>query len=252
MKELFEQLGLGDKEMRVFLALAETGKATAQALGKKISIPRTTSYSVLANLVEKGLVSQETTGATTFFIPNNPSSILRMIEKEQEHLDGKALAAKEFIKLVAPYFKSKNFHIPKLQFFEGEKNVEAMLYDFMPLWNESMYASDKTWWGYQDPTLLESYTKWLYWSWKTHKEDQVINLFSHKASIERKLKKPPVEREIRVVPDAFKFNSTIWVCGDYIIMIMTREKPHYSFQILDPVFASNLKMIFKLLWNSRF
>jgi hypothetical protein len=80
-------------------------------------------------------------------------------------------------------------------------------------------------------------------------ENEKICLLSNKSPTEKKLKNKIAKREIRHVPKNFEFSSTIWVLGDYVITIMTRQKPHYAFVLKDSVFAANQRLIFQLLWE---
>jgi hypothetical protein len=34
------------------------------------------------------------------------------------------------------------------------------------------------------------------------------------------------------------------------VLLMTLQEPHYSFELRDTVFASNLRVVFQLLWSS--
>lgn len=250
IKEKFQELGLNSTEAQVYLALAELGKASAQVLSRKATLARTTVYSALDNLVKKGLVSLDAQSSTRFFVANEPGSLLKMLEAERNAIGKKEKVAKLLMEEISPFFKSANFSIPKLQVLEEAKNVENMLYTFLPDWNRSLVEGDNTWWGYQDPTLLENYSEWIYYTWKTMPKEQKIWLFSQADPLRKKLKGMPRDREIRPVPKGINFSSTIFICGEYIVLLMTKHKPHYAFQIKDAVFASNLKAIFMMLWQA--
>lgn len=245
----FFKLGFNSTEVIVYLALAEIGKSTAALLAKKVNIPRTTVYSSLDNLQIKGLVSVEKKKKVTFYTANNPQAILRNIEKEKKEVISRENFAKNLVQEILPYFKSKNFSIPKIQFFEGQKNVESMLYQHTERWHESMAKYDSIYWGYQDHTFVENYMDWLEWSWKIRPDNIQIKLISNKARIEKSLKGKVSGRHILQVDKNLDFSSSIWICGDYIVLIMTRQEPHYSFQLMDPVFATNLRSLFQLLWQ---
>ena len=73
---------------------------------------------------------------------------LRLQQKHESALD--------LVELIAPRFRSRNFSIPKLQFFEGRANVESMLYDNCREWQRSISYVDYVWWGYQDHSVLQS------------------------------------------------------------------------------------------------
>ncbi len=246
-----QKLGFSKNETKIYLCLAEVGKATASFLGKKANIPRTTAYSVLDNLVERGVVSEEHEKNTTFFLINDPSSLYRIIEEERKRTEEKEGAVKDLIDLISPYFQSKNFSVPKFQFFEGKKNVNNMLYSMSKDWQKAIIKSDRTWWGYQDNSFVAAYREWLEWYWQEIKQDRErIWLLSNVNQTEKSLRGKVADRIIRAVPDNITLSSTIWILGgEYIVLIMTQQQPHYAFQIHDKVFGSNLQSLFELLWS---
>ncbi len=250
LEPLFRELGFSPNEIEVYLCLADLGKASAATIAKRTSIPRTTAYSVLSSLIAKGVCSENTDSDSTYFCINSPSSLMRIVETEKDALAVKEQSCRRLIELASPLFRQQNYSVPRLQFFEGNKNVKSMLYDYTDAWHKSITEFDNTWWGYQDPSLLEEYTDWLYHHWKVRDPELKIQLFSQPAKIERKLKGTPDKRVIRSLPPGYNFSSSIWICGEYIIMLMTKQNPHYAFQIKDSVFASNLRLIFELLWTT--
>lgn len=249
MQEYFQTLGFHANESKVYLALAELGKASPAILAKRIGLPRTTVYSILESLSEKGLVAAEKQMQRTYFSALPPSALSRTIETERANLKEKERAASELEQLVSPFFRSVNFSIPKMQFFEGKNAVSNLLYEQGMKWGESTQQYDSIWWGYQDHTFVEQYRTWLDWYWPNRGPEEKVQLISNRTPIERELKGKIKNREIIVGPKGFHFSSTIWVCGDYIILIMTRQEPHYAFQIKDTVFAANMREMFKMLWT---
>ncbi len=250
MKEiLLKKLGFNATETKIYLLLLELGKSTANILSKRLGIPRTTVYSALGNLVTKGIVSEEKESSVTFFIIQSVNSLERMIENEKRELKSKEDSMKALLPQLQSLFQSTQYHVPRIQYFEGNKNVENMLYDFSKTWQEEVMKTDKVWWGYQDHTFVESYMKWLQYYWEMKQPDEVVQLLSNASEVEKKLKGKIQNRDIRPVPSGYNFNSTIWVLGDCIVMIMTQQSPHYAFQIRDPLFAGNLRELFKMLWE---
>jgi len=249
MEQTFKQLGFTTNEASLYVMLAETGKSTIQLLARRAKLPRTTAYSVLEGLAQKGLVSEEKRGASRFFVANQPETLLRMIKREREELTKKEKIAQLFVEELRPLFKSKYFSVPKIQFFEGREAVEEMLYDFTPRWIDSMKAADNSWWGYQDHTFVEQYRGWLEYYWTVKPPQSQIQLISNDAPIEKELKGKVAGRRILPIPLGFDFSSTIWVTGEYLILVMTRNEPNYSFVIKDAVFAENMRLVFQLLWG---
>ncbi len=85
MKEQLIQIGFGDKEADIYLALAKLGKANIAELMKKISVERRTIYDVLERLMQKGWVSYYEENKKKYYVPVKPELILEDLEhKKQE------------------------------------------------------------------------------------------------------------------------------------------------------------------------
>jgi len=236
-------------EAELYLRLAESGRSSAHALAKRAGLPRTTTYSVLDSLVRKGFAAVDRGKKVSAYVANDPSVLLRQVEREREDISKRELEAKSLVELVRPSFRSQFYHVPKTKFYEGRDGVEQMLHENLPIWQTSMAQFDSTWWGYQDHTFVEFFRPFLVHSWEHRSADEKIHLVSNVSAVEEGLRGKVRGREIRSIPDLLEFSSTIWVLGDYIVLIMTRHKPFYSFQIHDPVFGANLRSVFQLLWR---
>lgn len=253
MHQLFSSLDISNNESSIYLALAEVGKASAALLAKKVQIPRSSAYTALDALLKKGLVAIERTQGVSLYVPNQPTALLRMVADEKERfardLVRREAAASELIPLLNPYFRAQNYSVPKLQFFEGTANVKSMLYDHCGDWQRSIANYDSTWWGYQDPHFVETYREWLDFYWSSMMENEKIWLLSNRSETEKRLKGRVARRLIKAVPKQSQFSNTIWILGDYIVTIMTRQQPHYAFQLQDAVFAANQRSLFQMLWG---
>ena len=257
LEEFFQKIGLSQKEARVYLRLAESGKSSASQIAARCKLKRPTVYSILQSLEDKNLVQQvqEANQPQAFYVAAEASSLVKMLENEEqsyhEKMKIKKDLAKELIKEVEPFFKSTNYSIPKLTFYEGTTEINKLLYEECFNWQKSISHYDLTWWGYQDHGFVEQYFDWLGYYWKSRLPNESIKLFSNKSEIEDTLAGKITDRVMKIVPDKFNFSSTIWILGEYVITIMTRQKPHYAFVLKDAVFASNQRQIFQLLWSSQ-
>jgi sugar-specific transcriptional regulator TrmB len=81
-KEL-QEVGLPEKEAKVYIAMLELGRATAQDIAKKADVNRATTYFVMENLMKKGLASAIDEGPRQYFLPEDPSQIEAIFEKKR-------------------------------------------------------------------------------------------------------------------------------------------------------------------------
>ena len=254
ISNIFHELGFTDSQLAVYTALAGFGKARANQVAKKTELPRSTVYSVLESLIPTGLVSIDESSSVRFFIANPPQVLKQFIKTEKERTISKFQAKEELAEVASnmllPFFQERSYSIPKMQFIEGEANIQNMLYESSNTWQESISSYDLTWWGYQDHNFVEQYREWLNYYWNQMLPTETVKLLTNKSSIEKELKGQVERRNVKIVKKEYEFSSTIWVLGEYIVSISTRQKPHYAFQIKDTAFSDNLRKLFQMYWNS--
>ncbi len=84
MKEQLIQIGFGDKEADIYLALIKLGKANIAELMKKTSVERRTIYDVLERLIQKGWVSHYTENKKKYYSSAKPELILEDLEHKKQ------------------------------------------------------------------------------------------------------------------------------------------------------------------------
>ena len=249
MIESLKKLGFNDKEAEVYLAILKQGKASPALISRLTKINRSTVYAVAKNLEEKGIVAQDLAGKIIFFTALPLENLNTIIKKEEDVIEEKKKIIALAIAELTPLTKGKNYSVPKIRFVEDD-DIENFLYQQMQKWNDNARQTDGACWGFQDHTFAEKYQKWILWANKTFKLK--VNLLSNDSKIEHKLKKEFDEaRKIVFWKKDVDFSSSIWIMGDYLIMIITRQKPYYLVEINDTVLAYNLREVFKQIWKEK-
>ncbi len=245
MLTLFRELGFTEKEVQIYLLLAQAGKSTAQLLAKRAKLPRTTVYSILESLTKKGLVAEERSSASTFFVINKPSALLRGVEAEAVRIKRKEVVARELIDQIQPLFKSKLFGTPKVQFFEGKAGVDNMLHDHHEEWQTSLLSVDSCWWTILDRSFREQYREWLqFFRARTTKSEQCYCL----SDTEDAAWALPASK-VQKLPAGSKLSCSIIVAGDFVIFLVTHEEPHHAFELRDTAIASAVRLFFGLQYS---
>ena len=253
MDQYFSELGFSARERDVYQKLLSTGGATPNELAKILKSPRASVYSALAVLEQRGLAYRENRHKSVRYLPHRPAALSAMVERERESLltksKAQAITAQKLIPLLEPLLdKAQAFH-PQVVVFEGRASVERMLTERLAAWKSSIKQYDHTWWGYQDHDLIESYASWFRLAAANHQAPEMVKLLSNQSPTETLLRGKISRREIRLVPPTMAFSSTIWVMGDYLISIMTRQEPHCAFEIYNAALAHNLRTVFSMLWT---
>ncbi len=249
--QLLKQIGFSDKEIQIYLAILQHGKATPVDIARATKINRSTVYNIAGCLAEKGIITQDLGGKTKYLIARPPKDLGEIIGKEKKKLDQKQELVDKAIQELQAFTKDTKYSIPKIVFI-GDEDLENYLYKQSPIWNESIVKKDKvaTWWGFQDRHFVSHYEEWIDWYWEScpSSKDISLKLLSNESAEEIKGKQFP-RRKIKFFQHGDDFTSTIWVNGDYLIMIVCAKRPHYLVEIHDEVLPHNLREVFNGIWR---
>ena len=180
--EPLQEIGLTERESKVYLALLELGSTTTGPLIKKSEVPNSKIYEILESLNKKALVSHIIKGKTKYFQASDPNSLLSLVkEKERKllsilpRLKEKQLLAKEkqsvelftgiksirnlFLTIIENTKKGENWY----GFSTGKTSTNEEIKDFYEWWGAKKYNS-----GLKDHLLISSEYKSIFE--KAHKE----------------------------------------------------------------------------------
>jgi len=127
---IFKKLGLGDKEMAVYLMLLEHGASSVRNLATLTNLNRGTAYDILKKLQEAGLVSFFHKNTKQNFVAEDPERILRLLSDREQDFK----KAEEKIKDLIPELRSlqeKGGGKPTTKFYEGRVGVKFILDDVL-------------------------------------------------------------------------------------------------------------------------
>jgi predicted transcriptional regulator len=249
LEKILINLGLSLKEQTLYKLILDKGKISPTNISRLAKINRTTVYSVAKELIAKGLIVEDLGGKTLYYSPAQEKELERIIKKEKEILGQKEATISELREIIKNTPSSTNYSVPKIRFIDQD-DLEAYLYEACPRWTENQLATDTTWWGFQDHSFVEQYRAWIEWFWKKTPKEIDLKMFSNNSEIEKEMgDKEITRRMIRFWDDKNNFTSTQWIVGEYIISIVTKEKPYYLVEIHDAVMAHNMREVFKKLWE---
>lgn len=250
VQELLKQLGLSDKEARVYLAVLGQGKATPAEIARVTKINRSTVYNIARELAEKGVIAEDLGGKTRYLLAKPPKDLVGLVAKDKKRIGEKEEIIERAVQELQAFTKDKKYTIPKIVFI-GDEDLEDYLYKQSPIWSESILKRDKaaTWWGFQDRHFVSHYEGWIDWYWESSAPKEIsLKLLSNESAEEIKNKKFP-RRKIKFFKGDGEFTGTLWICGSYLIMIVTSKRPHYLVEIYDTILAQNIREVFRGIWE---
>ncbi len=250
INDYLKTLGLTEKETIVYLEVLKHGRVSPTEIARQTKINRTTVYSVAKELIKKGFILEDLAGQAASLIAIPPQDLKFLIQKEEKQLQEKKDLIGEMITELQSFTKEAKYPVPKITFIQ-EDSLEDYLYKRSDEWHKSIMKHDGILWGFQDHTFAEHYEKWIDWEWQIGGPKNLrLRLFSNQSVAEEKnLTKGFDRRIIKYWKKPNPFTGTVWVHGDYLILVQTRERPHYLVEIFDELLAQNMRQFFSGVWE---
>lgn len=111
---VLKDIGLTEKEARIYLVLLELGSGTVQQIARHANLKRTGLYLILEALVKKNYIIETPSRGVKKYAPQDPELILKDFQSSE----------RKFLDLL-PVFNAKYFRAakPQVKFYEGEERL---------------------------------------------------------------------------------------------------------------------------------
>lgn len=116
---LLQKLNMTSKEVQVYLKLLELGSSGANSLSKRLNENRTSTYSLLWSMQKKGFVSYIKKGNVKYFMPADPSILIKNYIEEAHGLQ-------KFLPELLVLYNKFGSPKPKITFYEGVSGIKQI------------------------------------------------------------------------------------------------------------------------------
>lgn len=234
LAETLKQLGMDEKQAKVYLAALELGSATIQELADKSGVKRTSIYNFLDEMKHEGLVSEFEANKKLLIIAADPHSLVKRAERQAEK-------TKNILPDLMAIFNQPG-EKSKVRYFEGTDGI-IKAYDDMLITGEDIYA-------YSDLEKLASVMTERMWDWPIKRAALGIRFHGiakagpwSKFSMARNKEEL---REMKLIEDV-DFETEINIYGNKVAMVSFR-RPYACVIIEDRAIVQTLRSAWKLLW----
>lgn len=243
MLQHLQQIGLSEKEARVYLAALELGPANIQNLTKKSGIKRSTVYEMIKNLKQMGLMSETTKGKRKLLIAAEPENLKKsIIEKEK------------LLNQILPELKSisnAGFVNPKIMFFEGKEGLKEIYWDTlktkskMELWISPIQDIVETVGEEFLLKYIDERVKKGIWIKSLHITSKKVPTYKYfdPATYEKTL------RQVRFSSEEIDIPNTIAIY-DNRVAVMSSKKESFGFIIESEDYAKTMAALYNSLWEA--
>ncbi|MEK7672958.1 MAG: helix-turn-helix domain-containing protein [Patescibacteria group bacterium] len=234
--DVLKNLGLSEKEAKVYLACVERGTAVVSDIAQAAKINRVTTYDILEKLKQKGLVSYFTKKKLKFFNAIAPENLLEEYEKRTSDL-----------RTSLPKFKTLTGEInhPRVRYFEGLEGIKAIYADTLTSKTEILNYSNSLeirnqWPNYDEEYVSKRAKKGIYLRGIAPKD---------KAGESVHAKDQKFNRELRLIPsDQFDFTNEINIYDDKVAIISFKDEL-IGMIIESSEIANSQRAIFNMCWQ---
>jgi sugar-specific transcriptional regulator TrmB len=245
-----EELGLSNKEARVYVACLTLGASPVQKIADQAGIKRVTAYVILESLVSLGLVSQSVKGKKTFFNAEEPSNLRRLLEKREQEVKEQKLNFEQVLPELLNLKKLPK-DTPAVKFFEGAEGIRSIMSSFFETHREGVQQI----FGVSNLNQVHAFFPDI--------REQQANPERLKAKVSSRIiythEDGPIlapndknrNRESLWVPeDKFPLSGDLNVVGDHIVMLsLTRDNP-IGITIESRELSKGLSAWFELAWEA--
>jgi len=226
---IIQKFGLSKTAARVYVALLDLGKASADKIAKKAGTYKANVYEAIEKLKDFGLVTEVIEGNKKLFTATNPEKIAQSIEELREKELRRIEELKNDIKNIMPILTAKYLSVKEKDSFEvyrGHKAYKALI-------NEVLKEHPKYWKGFGNLQVQGyfpyDFPKWFksvnFYLFSTNSEELQQRLHEAKKTTRVEIKYLPPELYMPIVWTLFGKNLLILIYEpDIIALRITSEQ----------------------------
>jgi len=242
-EKYLEEIGLSDKEAKVYVSLLQVDHDSVLDLSKRTEVNRTTIYPVLESLAKKGLVSEIQIDKKVHYKAEPPERLETYVERRKLNFEEQSKRLKDIV----PQLKSiqrESGERPVVKYFEGTNGIMSALQEFYLNYKEGgmnymIYPRDLTEEIFKD----EERKKFI--------EMRKGKKITAKAIYTRKdgdLPEAIDSQRVRIDQEKYPINTDIQIYDDYV-SISTLGGNLSSILIKNKDFAVTLKSLIDLVFD---
>ena len=235
-----KDIGLTEKEAIVYLASLSLGPGNVAQIAQSSGIKRTTVYSVLELLKQKGLIRMDLKGWKTLFVAENPEKLELIVDQMRSE-----------VRKTLPEFASVyNLHSSGafIKYYEGLESVKGVYNELLKeVKNHDDYLviGDLHKWLEQDHDFFLDFAK------RRAKLDINIRILDQESLVAREHKKfeRNFNEKIKIMPESFKITTNM-VILPHKVVINQLTPPILAMVIENDSIVKMNRELFEMIWQS--
>ncbi len=242
--DISETLGISERDFGIYRLLNAYGAMPASTIAARLKMNRTTVFSALRRLVERGLVCEIPKKGVTWFAATDAEQIHRQGKEQLQKETDRVQSLHKVVELLNTE-KGTGTNRPSVTFYEGEDGIVSLFAQSLTLSKEQCAFLTLE----QMPAKILAYLQQEYIEEKLNQDvhSRVLIPDSPRARKYRKLDKDG-NRETRLVPSSAEFQTEYIIAEDHVALV-DFHPPCIGVLIESPHIAKTMRSVFELVWK---
>lgn len=248
-ENILRNIGLSESEIKVYIALLETGQSSISQINEKTAIERRYIYDVLNKLIEKGLVSYVIEKKKRNFQITTPKRILGYLQEKKESIQKTEKEVNEILPGILKSYNKNKTDI-KVEIYRGKEGMKAIGEDLLNSKNNYFIGGNGAieeympfYWIHFNKKRIEKKVMW-------HDliiEGSMMKTFKSLNKAKRKLKEISFY-EYKVLPSELASPHVISIYGDKVAFSLWKSQP-FNVVIQNKDISDYYLKYFNFLWK---
>lgn len=242
---ILKDLGLADKEAKVYVAMLEIGPATVLEIAGRAGINRPTAYLQIESLKKMGLISSHNKGKRQLFSAEEPDRLSTLLDKQKIEIETKKNTLQKALPELTTLFNLGE-NKPVVRYFEGIEGLKAIQQDFLTSKEKMIYGI----FSLDDahkifPNSNEEYSKMRI----QKKISSKMVYTSARGALYKRDDREKLREAKYISPEKLPFSADITIYDNKIAISLLQD-PIGGTIIENNALAESFKGLFNLIWES--
>lgn len=243
LEQYLQNIGLSDKEAKIYLAGLQLGPASLQELTKNAGIKRTTGYEIMDELVSKNFFTISQKDKRKVFIAQEPDNLVLFL-KQKEHILNQIMPDLEAIKNISA---SK----PAIRIYDGIEGIKQVYQDMIKKPGEILALAAPR------PVIAKTILSYLTNEWKPLRLKLKIKMrrvnINESGDVSRDFTHDEFPNKLEVVKylpaNNYPFSVGIYIYRQKVAFVSYAESELTALIVRSPEISRTMKMIFEMYWK---
>lgn len=232
-EDVLKELGLNEREAKVYLTLLKEKRSTASKLAKQSKLNRTTTYLELENLMKRGLVSYVIKDSKRYYQSAPPEKFIDILEEKKKSFEVILPKLKSLHQISQPF---------SIEVFEGKEGIKTFYQDIYNSSKEFLVFGAT---GKATEVLQYSYPHFLEKFIKRNIKERVLANSQAKKIMEAH---PKSHVLVKYLPEKYMADVTTIIYNGKIAIQSLQEENIYVVVISDKLLYNSYKSYFEFMW----